>query len=103
MYAYTHLFGRTMSNKCLSNFRPMSTHNAENAHNDTSSKTKGAIVQEKLFDTKRNACPHDVMRLFDDVTMDFKDQRVNIGVISFARWRHPYLQRRMRISYDFCA
>ena len=99
MYAYTHLFGLSVSNKCVFNLRPMSTHNAENAHNDTRSKTKGAIVQEKLSDTKRNACPHDVMRLFDDVTMDFKDQRV----ISFARWRHPYLQRRIRISYNFCA
>ena len=53
----------------------MSIHNVENAHNDASSRTKGAIVQEKLFDTKRNAYSHDVMRLFDDVTMDFKDQQ----------------------------
>ena len=52
----------------------MSIHNVENAHNDASSRTKGAIVQEKLFDTKRNAYSHDVMRLFDDVTMDFNDQ-----------------------------
>ena len=76
MYAYTHRFGLSMSNNnCLSNLRPMSIHNEENTHNDASSKTKGAIVQEKLFDTKRNACLHDVMRLFDDVTMNIKDQQ----------------------------